>query len=196
MRKVLALLAAVVSIFFLASCVHTHGVSNKNPVTLVGEWHQTNSNPHGWFTASISGESIQVDLHGRDSRSIFWMGSFDTSHRPTGKFKVVSIPDPDARSTMHHSLMMSNESKMTFTYNNGDLSFKFSAFGTSTIAHMSKTSTHIPTFIPVPKRTTKKIPGYNRPTAQTPKAKKPTIRTPKPAAPKVASPPKVSIRKK
>lgn len=141
MRKILALLAAVVSIFALASCVHTHGASgNKNPTTLVGEWRQITSNPNGWFTASISGESIQVDLHGRDSSSIFWMGSFDTSHQPTGKFEVVSLPDPDARYTMDHSLMASNESKKTFTYDNGEISFEFSALGSSTIVHMHKTS--------------------------------------------------------
>lgn len=196
MRKILALLAAIVSISFLASCVHAHGASsNKNPTTLVGEWHQVDSNPDGWFTASISGESIQVDLHGRDSRSIFWMGSFDTSHRPTGKFKVVSIPDPDARYTMKHSLMASNESKKTFTYDNGEISFEFSALGSSTIVHMRQTKAHIPTFTKTATPTTK-VNAYNRPTAQTPKAKTSTIRTPKPAVTKVASPPKVSTTKK
>lgn len=190
MRKILALLAVVVSIFTLASCVHTHGASsNKNPASLVGEWHQSNSNPNGWFTASISGESIQVTMRGRDSSTIYWMGSFDTSHRPTNKFKVVSLPDPDARYTMKKSLMASTDSQKTFTYKNGDLSFEYSALGSSTTVHMHKTKTHIPTFT----RTAKPKPNKYR--TQTPKAKTPTVRTPKPAAPK-AAPPKISTRKK
>lgn len=136
MRKILALLAVIVSIFTLASC-GSHGASpNKNPKTLIGEWHQINSNTSGWMTASISGESIQVNLRGRDSSSIFWLGTFDTDKKPVGKFKVVSLGDQDA---MKWQIMASTESKKTFAYDNGDLSFEFSAMGSTTTIHMGKT---------------------------------------------------------
>lgn len=184
-NKVLALLAMFVSIFTLAACGDSHGVSSsKNPSSLIGEWHQVNSNPNGWMTASISGESIQVNLHGRDSSSIFWMGSFDTSKPPVGKFKVVSLGDQDA---MMWKIAASKEKQKTFAYNNGDLSFEFSVAGTSTTIHMNKTKS-MPTL--KPSRTATKTPTFNRPKAQTP------TRTSKPAAPKVASPPKVSATKK
>lgn len=176
----MTLLAIVISIFTLAACGGSHGASSKNPATLIGEWHQVDSDPNGWFTASISGESIQVNLHGRDSRSIFWMGSFDTSHRPIGKFKVVSLPDPDARYTMKRSLMASTDSKKTFSYNDGELSFKFSALGTTTIVHMHQTKAHIPTL-------TRTV---------SPKYKKPAAPKIAPRKPKIVSPPRVSIRKK
>jgi hypothetical protein len=173
MRKALALLAMIVSIFTLAACGDTHGASgSKNPTSLVGEWHQVNSNPNGWLTASISGEAIQVNLRGRDTSSIFWLGSFDTDRTPVGKFKVVSLGDQDA---MRWKITASTESKKTFTYNNGDLSFEFSAMGSSTTIHMAKTQT-ADISSPTPMRTTKS--------------------TPKTSATKAVSPPKFSLKKK
>lgn len=167
MRKTLAILGVAASISTLTACGGSHYASNKNPSSLIGEWHQTNSNSDGWMTASISAGSIQVDLRGRDSRSIFWMGSFDTDRKPVGKFKVVSIPDPDARYIMKKSLMASNELKKTFVYNNGDLSFEFSMAGTSKTIHLSKTITAKPT------RTITSPPTFNRPTGQTTKTYSP-----------------------
>jgi len=180
MRKVLALLALVVSIFTLASCGSSHGVS-RNPSSLVGEWHQINSNPGGWLTASISGGSIQVNLRSRDSSSIYWMGSFDTSRKPGGKFKIVSLGDQDA---MKWDIAASPDSKTTFTYDNGELSFVFKMLGSSTTIHMVKTkSAHIPRATPTTHR-----PSVNKPTTQT--------RTPKPKATKTKSLPKVTLGKK
>jgi hypothetical protein len=102
---------------------------------MVGEWRQTNANSDGWMTASISGNSIRVNLRGRDSNSIFWVGSFDTSRRPHGTFKVVSLGD---QSAMKWALMASSEKQKTFSYDNGVLSFGFSALGSSTTIHMTK----------------------------------------------------------
>lgn len=165
MRKVLALLAIVVSIFTLASCGTSHGASvSKTAISLTGEWHQVNSNPDGWMTASISGESIQVNLKGRDSSSIFWLGTFETHRRWADKFKVVSIGDQDA---MRWDITASNEKTKTFTYDHGILSFEFSAVGSTTTVRMKKTkSAHGPTATP----TTRK-PSTNKPTPQSRKTK-------------------------
>lgn len=168
MRKVLALLAMIVSIFALAACGDSHGASsNTNPSSLIGEWSQVNPNSGGWMTASISGESIQVNLKGRESSSIYWMGSFDTSRKPLGKFKVVSLGDQDA---MKWQITASTDSKKTFTYDNGELSFKFSALGSSTIVHMTQTK------------------SVSTPTRTVTFMKTPAVRsTPKTVAPKVST---------
>jgi len=191
MRKFLALLAMIVSISALAACGNSHG-ANPNPASLTGEWHQVNSNADGWMTASISGESIQVNLRSRSSSSIFWMGSFDTSRKPVGKFKVVSLGDQDA---MKWQITASTEPKKTFTYDNGVLSFKFSAMGSSTIVHMIKSK---PMRTSEPTRTATKTPAFNQSTIRTPKTKTPAYRRsiPKSATPKVVSPPKISVTKK
>lgn len=177
--KYLAPLVAILAIFGLAACGSQGATASKNPTSLIGDWRQVGANKDGWFTASITGESIQVNLEGRDSGSIFWMGSFDSSHAAVGKFKVVSIPDADARNTMRYSLMASSEKTTTFTYDHGLISFKFSALGSSAIIHLQQTKPHIPTF-------TKTV----TPKAKATSPKSSTLRTParktktaKPAAP-------------
>lgn len=163
--KVLALLAIVVSVFLLASCGSSHGASvNKNPSSFSGEWRQVNSSPDGWMTASISGESIQVDLRGRDSTTLFWMGTFHTNKKPVGKFKVVSLGDQDA---MASAIFASTEKRKTFSYNNGVLSFVFSMGKSSAVIHMKKVPTRTPSSTPTTHRPSNKPSALNR----TPKAK-------------------------
>lgn len=189
MRKVLALLALIASIFTLAACGSSHGGSHddKRPTTMMGEWRQINASPDGWMTASISGSSIQVNLRSRDYSSIFWMGSFETNqlNHPSGKFKVVSLGDQDA---MKWDITASTEKQKTFTYNNGDLSFQYSAMGSSTIVHMSKTKSA--TVVPTPRRTVTSTPTYKRPMAT------PTRTTSKPTVKKTPTPRKTSSTKK
>jgi hypothetical protein len=194
MRKFLALLALIVSIFTLAACGSSHGASsdNKNPTTLIGEWSQINASSDGWMTASISGDSIQVNLRSRGSSSIFWLGSFDTSHKPYGKFNVVSLGDQDA---MKWDIMASGEKQKTFTYDSGVLSFGFSAMGSSTTVRMVKNKKPEMKVWPTSKRKAVKTPSYNRPSPQ--KSKTPTPRTTsKPTVKQTASTPKSTSTKK
>jgi hypothetical protein len=172
-RKTLAILGAAVSISMLAACGGSH--DNKNPSSLIGEWHQVNKNPDGYMTASIDGDSIQVNLRGRDSSAIFWLGTFAGTHRPVGKFKVVSLRDQDATK---YNIASSPDKTKTFTYKNGDLSFDFSTLGSTTTVHLHKTNTVKPT------RTITRPPTFNRPVTRTPKMYKPApTKTIKSAAP-------------
>jgi len=146
-RLCLALLGVILSLIaLLTACGSEHAATaNQQPKSLIGDWRQVGHNPDGWFTASITGGSIQVNLEGRDSSSIYWMGSFDSSHPTVGKFKIVSIPDADARYTMKTSLMASEETTKPFTYDNGVISFKYSILGTSAVIQLKQTKPHIPT---------------------------------------------------
>ena len=143
-RKFLAPLAAIiVAIFALVACGNTHATSTsskKNSISMVGQWTQINTNSAGWMTASISGDSIQVNLVGRDSSSIFWMGTFNGTHKYAGSFKVTSIGDQDA---MKWAIMASSEKTKTFSYKNGVLSYQFSMGGSSTIVHLKKTKSNV-----------------------------------------------------
>ncbi len=186
-KVVLAVLALIASVFMLAACGTSRGSSSgKNPSTMVGQWKQVHANSSGWMTASISGNSIQVNLQSPDSNSIFWLGTFDSNKKPRGKFKVISIGDQDA---MRWDITASSEAQKTFAYDNGVLSFEFSAMGSSTTIHMVKVKTIVPTW-----RATK-TPSYNRPSPQ--KSKTPTSRTTlKPTVKKTAPPKKASSTKK
>lgn len=183
---VIALCFALVAVALasISGCGTSLAVDSKpRTVSLIGEWRQINPNSGGWMTASISGESVQVNLRGRGSSSVYWMGTFDTHPRKSNKFKVVSIGDPDAAKSM----IAADESKTkTFTYDHGVLSFKFSALGTSATIHMTKAkSTHIPTATPTTHRPSYKTPQTN---------KKPTTKAK--ARTGVKAPAKISTRKK
>lgn len=138
---ILGICLSILGVFLTVSAFSDNGVSDsKNPSILTGEWRQTNSNGDGWMSASISADSIQVTLNGRDSSFIYWMGSFDGTHKPSGKFKTTSIPDADARYTMEKSLMASSDPEKIFTYDNGEISFEFTAMGRTKIVYLTKTS--------------------------------------------------------
>lgn len=170
--KYIAPLVAILAIFGLAACGSQGASASSNPTSLIGDWRQVGPDSDGWFTASISGGSIQVNLEGRDgSSSIYWMGSFESDHPTVGKFTVVSIPDADARNTMKYSLMSSDEKTKTFSYKNGVISFKFTALGTSAVIQLKQTHPHIPTLTKTgtPKAVSTKASTLRTPTRKTPK---------------------------
>lgn len=114
--------------------------ANSNPTSLIGDWHQTNSNESGaGFTAEISAGGVQINYPTRDgSGGIFWLGTFDGTHNPSGVFEIKSLGDQDA---MALDLLASSEKVKPFTYKNGDLSFGFSLRDLKTTIHMSKNVT-------------------------------------------------------
>ena len=130
----LGLLTIVLLVTFWMSAQSTG--STGKPVDLLGQWEQTNRLDNGLvFEASIAENSIQVNVHTRDdSHSIYWMGTFDPYDISNGS-DVTSIANPDAQS---QSIFGSLDSKKTFTYSNGDLSFKFEMLKTVSTIHMSR----------------------------------------------------------
>jgi hypothetical protein len=138
-RKTLAVLAAFSSISVLAACGGSHdnsaGVS-KDPVSLIGEWHQTNAEETGVvMKASISPGSIQVNMDTRDQSGIYWLGTFDTDKGTVKGFTTVSKGDPDA---MEKSLFGSQSKTKSFTYKDGEISYKLTILGTTTTVRLAK----------------------------------------------------------
>ncbi|AVD99471.1 lipoprotein [Streptomyces phage Bing] len=134
MRKTLAVLATIASISVLSACGGSHDNSaEKNiPTSLVGEWYQVNANDGDMLAkASINPGSIQINLDSRDTSRIYWLGTFDGEKDPSTDFTVVSKGDSDA---MEMSLFGSRDKNKSFTYKDGELSYKFTMQGmTSTI---------------------------------------------------------------
>lgn len=110
-------------------------IDNKPPINLIGKWHQTKTENDILMEATISSGSIQIDMKTRDSNSIYWMGSFDTSKNSSSSFEIVSKGDQDA---MSMSIFGSQDKTKKFTYIDGDLSFKFTMMGTTSTIHLSK----------------------------------------------------------
>jgi len=104
----------------------------KSPVSMVGDWVQSNTEGGVQATATISDVgSIQINLKTRDSSNIYWMGSFDTPKDAAGEFEVVSLADPDAQKVMGSSLFGSQDKSKKFAYRNGELSYEFTMMGTT-----------------------------------------------------------------
>lgn len=114
--------------------------TDNNPSSLIGDWRQTNSSDTGTgFTAEISAGGIQINYPMRDgSGGIFWLGTFDGDHNPSGVFEIKSLGDQDA---MALDLLASSEKTKPFTYKNGDLSFGFSVRDLKSTIHMTKNVT-------------------------------------------------------
>lgn len=134
-RSLLIPMVAVASISLLTAC--SSDDKPDIPESLIGNWYQTNSENGIFATASVyPSDSIQINLKTRDGSSIYWMGSFQVSDKkPTDSFTVVSKADPDA---LAMSIFGSQDSEKTFSYKDGDLSYKFTMLGTTSTVHLSK----------------------------------------------------------
>ena len=111
--------------------------ANKNaPKTLVGKWYQTNKVDGVMMTASVNRDNtIQVDMDNRDSRSIYWLGSFKSGKSPRHNFSTTSTADQDA---LTMSIFGSGDPYKSFEYKNGTLSFEFTMMGTTSKVHLRK----------------------------------------------------------
>jgi hypothetical protein len=141
------LVAAAITIFglvYTGSTTHadsktkTVEVKPDRPILLDGQWHQVSGMDGVEMSATIYGNSIQVDMKLGNQHGIFWMGSFDTSDKHTQSFSVDSIPDSDAKKAVHNSLYGTSEGHKVFNYDAGDLSFEFSMMGVESTIHLSR----------------------------------------------------------
>jgi hypothetical protein len=137
---IIALLGGVVSYFLVANAVaETTSEKPKTPVSLVGKWVQTNGTGDILAEATISDVgSVQIDLKTRDSSSIYWMGSFDTTKDASKPFTVVSLADPDAQKAMAKSLFGSQDKTKELAYENGELSYEFTMMGTTSTVRLTR----------------------------------------------------------
>jgi len=145
------------------------------PKSLVGTWYQTNKLDSGvMMQAEIHrGGTIQVNMKTRDSSSIYWMGSFESSKNPRFSFETVSKADPDAQKVLAGSLFGSQDTEKKFKYERGDLSFKFTMMGTTSTIHLRKPYKSSASPKPTAK-VTKAPPAKATPTATKTKTKTPS----------------------
>lgn len=154
MKKAIALLVAAMLLTGLSACggsttadapAKSDGTSktetNKEepkpqPADLTGTWKQTNSNdPSSYMEATISGDTIEVDWIGTDTKSLYWKGTYQA---PTeaGDWKWTSQGDTE---TMASALLASQDATKDFTYSEADgVSWETTALGTTTTVKTAK----------------------------------------------------------
>lgn len=106
------------------------------PADLTGTWKSTNSDSEdSWMEATITSDTIQIDWVTADTRSLYWIGTFETPGEP-GDWSWTSQAD---REKMDTALMASQDDTKDFTYTETDgLSFDASAMGVTKTVKMAK----------------------------------------------------------
>ena len=111
----------------------------KKPLDLSGKWHATNSGDEAAATmeAEIKDETITIYLVNKkeDTKMLYWQGTVPTPDTTEDKYDFTSEADTEALS---QSLLGSQDKTKNFKYENGVLSFDFTALGTTKTIKMEK----------------------------------------------------------
>ncbi|KFI48938.1 hypothetical protein [Bifidobacterium biavatii] len=150
MKKTIALLAATAMLIGLAACGTTSATTGNDdgstttqqqekpkPADLTGTWKQTNSkSDDSWMEATISGDSIEINWVGQDTKSLYWKGSYEAPSE-AGDWKWTSKGDTE---TMKTALMTSQDDTKDFAYSadKQELTYEASMLGTTMTIRMSK----------------------------------------------------------
>lgn len=108
------------------------------PVDLTGEWKQTNSAPDdAWQAAALKGDTIEINWvsGGGDTTSLYWAGSIEIPADAGNAFTWTSNND---HSKTDGAILASNDDTKDFTYDNGVISYKVSALGTTTTVKLER----------------------------------------------------------
>lgn len=114
-------------------------VEQKKPLDLTGKWHATNSGDEAAATmeAEIKDGTITIYLINKkeDTKSLYWQGTVPAPDTTDDKYNFTSQADTEALS---QSLLGSQDKTKDFKYENGVLSFDFTALGTTKTIKMEK----------------------------------------------------------
>ena len=113
-------------------------VEQKKPLDLTGKWHATNSaDESSAFEAEIKDNVITIYFVDKkaDTKSLYWQGTAPAPDTTDDKYNFTSQADTDALSK---SLFGSQDKTKDFKYENGVLSFDFSALGTTKTIKMER----------------------------------------------------------
>lgn len=127
------LLISIVTI--LTACSEGAGESTDD---LTGTWKQTNSNDDAsWMEATIEGDVISVDwvINNGDSRSIYWVGTYDAPGEEVSKHSWTSDNDVEAT---EFALLASTADTKEYTYEDGKLIFEVEMMGSTATIRMNR----------------------------------------------------------
>lgn len=114
-------------------------VEQKKLLDLSGKWHATNSadEASATFEAEVKDGVITIYFVNKkeDTKSLYWQGTVPTPDTTEDKYNFTSEADTEALS---QSLFGSQDKTKDFKYENGVLSFDFSALGTTKTIKMER----------------------------------------------------------
>ncbi|MEK0306384.1 hypothetical protein [Bifidobacterium favimelis] len=109
--------------------------TQAKPADLTGTWKQENpKDKDNYQEATITADSIEVNWVGKDSKDLYWSGSF-TAPTSAGDYTWTSKGNKEKLSG---SLLASQDESKDFKYTNGEITYKVSALGETTTVHLKK----------------------------------------------------------
>ncbi len=114
------------------------GSTTTVPPDLTGQWKQINGNSDdSWHSATITKDSIDVYwvVDGGETTALYWAGTYKS---PTTTNEPYSWDSENNRDKTKLALFASGDDIKTFTYENGQISYSASAFGTTTTVKLEK----------------------------------------------------------
>ena len=141
--RILSLLTATIMILSLTACggekkTTTSEDAAKKPVDLTGTWTQIDKGD-SYQEAVIADGIIEINWISEEdnSKSIYWVGTYDAPTKSVNEFRWTSERDTAATDM---ALLASTDDTKEFSYADGIISYEVSALGTTTTIELEKTS--------------------------------------------------------
>ncbi len=141
MKKLFILLLTLILCFSMVACGNSKQLSNTDPtkpLDLTGTWKQVNSNSDdAWQEAVIEDGTITINwiTDNGDTKSLYWVGSYDAPTEATEEYKWTSENDHDQTDS---ALLASSDDTKEFTYTDGQLTYEASAMGSTMTIRLEK----------------------------------------------------------
>ena len=105
---------------------------------LAGTWKQTNSGSDDAYQAAvITGDTITVNWvsDGGDTESVYWVGTFTP---PAGEASPYTWTSTRDKAATDSAMLASTDDTKDFTFEDGEISYKASAMGTTTTVRLEQ----------------------------------------------------------
>lgn len=152
MKKVIVIIMSLFLVFALCSCgakpqttlkclcgASSHTTKGTAaPTDFTGTWKQINSaSEDSWQAATIKGSTITVNWisDNGDTKSLYWAGSFKAPAKAVDVYAWTSKNDKEKTGG---ALLASSDDTKEFAYQDGVISYKVSALGTTTTVKLKK----------------------------------------------------------
>lgn len=113
------------------------GTNNEESIPdLTGTWRSDNDNG-SYQEANISEDTIEIYwiTDNGDTRSIYWVGTYDPPTEAVEEYTWTSIRDKEATSS---ALLASQDDTKNITYSNEEISYQTSMLGTTSTMRLKK----------------------------------------------------------
>lgn len=127
-KRLFIAIALILTMFTVTAC----SGGEDEPTNFNGSWSSADT-LGATFKATIESDTIKVNLKTRDSEGLYWAGTFSSVLDENKQIK--SVGD---KGLLEKSVFGSLDESKAFTYNKGDLVFKFTMLGTGTEVRLKK----------------------------------------------------------